>query len=1028
MSKAKECFVKNGTSHNTTFDTANALTAVLNQVKIGFSIFDDQARLVDSNEHFVGLFNLPPDSAKPGTLLRTIQELAVKLFIADEQGRKQLLRKWRNELYSGVPSKGLLPLLDGRTICRSYCPLEQGGFITFYEDVTEEIERAIELKRTHALLDTVLENIPAAVMVKDAQDRRFSIVSREAGSLFGLNPSAMIGKTCAEILPVQAADELNSADDQALRSQDNGETTESWLDTGSHGFRNITAKRIVLRDGEENARFIVVVIHDQTELMETMRELERSRNFLNAVLEKIPIGIVAVELATSRFHFVNRAAARMVGKQDESFAGKTLREGLPQETADYVEPLLQDALHAYPKPWIRDIMFPWDDKLLPLEVEIVFLKDKNDKPQFYVVVVEDLTERIEKERELERSRNFLKVIVDNIPIAVGVVDLSTMQHLLVNRAAAAITGIAAESFIGKTNAEIHPKETADFYDAFMLEALRLHPEPLVVREVEIPTIDGQRIFRGRCIFLEDEKGKPRFYIAVGEDLTEEKRAAERIDFLAHHDSLTQLPNRIALNKELDRRIADAAAAGDSFALLSVDIDRFNELNDVFGLLIGDVVLTELAGRLAAIAEDVFVARSDGDQFTLLTQLGPQPATAMTLVQKIRDALQDNFEMGGHRLSVDASIGIAVFPTDGLDASTLAASADAALFDSKEDGHGTFRFFDTDMDRQIRARHEVLHDLRDGIDREEFVLHFQPQARIGGDIVGFEALVRWRHPRRGLIQPSEFIPIAEEYGNIIAIGEWTLRHACWEAATWTAPLQIAVNLSPAQFRDDGLVDRVFKVLADTGLNPSRLELEITERVLISDPLRAVSMLHQVKALGVKVVMDDFGTGYSSLSNLLCFPFDKIKIDRSFIMSLHTNPQAVTIVRAVLWMAHSLALPVTAEGIETKEQLAFLANESCDEVQGYLIGRPCPIIEYAWVTSAFFASRNKLLGNSHRVLTHREREILKLIAEGKSSKEVAAILGTSATTVEGQRATLMQKLGFHSIAELVRYAIREHIISP
>jgi diguanylate cyclase (GGDEF)-like protein/PAS domain S-box-containing protein len=1028
MNKAKGNPALNENSNGTRIAETKTLVAVLSHVKIGFSIFDHQSRLVTCNEHFVELFRLPPDSARPGTSLRTVQRIAVKLFLSDDTEQRNLLRKWRKEYYSKIPSKTFMPLLDGRIICRRYCPFEQGGFITIYEDVTEAIYISTEFRRARALLDAVLENVPAAILVKDAEERRFSIVSREAGRLFGLTAGEMIGKTADEVFLKQVADDFKSGDNQALLSSDGQILTESRFDTPNRGMRDIVSKRIVLWDGLGHPQFIVLVIHDRTEVMETVRELERSRNFLNAVLDKVPIGIVAVELSTSRFQFVNRAAATIVGAPVEAFVGKTVREGLAPETADYVEPLLAEAFYLYPKPWVRELMFPWNDKILPLRVEVVFLKDKNDEPEFYIVAFENLTERIEKERELTRSRNFLNTIIDNIPFSISVNDLTTRRTIIANEAAAKVTGLTAKSIIGKSSHDLYPRETAEFFDAFVQDALRTHPAPWV-REVELffgP--DGPRTYRGKIIILEDDAGVPSFLIGVGEDITDEKLTAQRIDFLAHHDTLTQLPNRVALNQQLQKTIVEAVQKKDEFAVLSVDIDRFNEFNDLFGVTIGDDLLRKISERLREYAADVFVARSDGDQFTLLTPFGPQPTTAEVLVGRIRDALKYHFEIEGHRLSVDVSMGIAVFPADGTDADAVLACADAALFQAKEEGRSAFRFFDSEMDRQIRNRHALLQDLRESLSREQFVLHFQPQARIGGEIIGFEALIRWQHPERGLVPPSGFIPLAEEYGHIVAIGEWTLRQACREAASWKAPLQIAVNLSPAQFGCDRLLAGLSEVLVETGLNPGRLELEITEGVLISDPVRTISILQRLKALGVKIVMDDFGTGYSSLSYLQSFPFDKIKIDKSFIMSLHKNPQAATIVRAVIWMAHSLAMPVIAEGVETPEQLAFLTRESCDDVQGFLIGKPCPITEYASVTNVISAITERLPRNNHRLLTPREREVLQLLAEGKSSKEVASILGTSTSTVEVQRSNLMQKLNIHSIAHLVRYAIREHIISP
>jgi EAL domain-containing protein (putative c-di-GMP-specific phosphodiesterase class I)/Fe2+ transport system protein FeoA len=301
--------------------------------------------------------------------------------------------------------------------------------------------------------------------------------------------------------------------------------------------------------------------------------------------------------------------------------------------------------------------------------------------------------------------------------------------------------------------------------------------------------------------------------------------------------------------------------------------------------------------------------------------------------------------GGQEIAVGMCIGIALYPRDPGDMVSLLANADAALYRAKADGRGTIRFFEPDMDKRLREHRALQHDLRSALDRHELILHYQPQASIGGEIIGFEALIRWQHPTRGLIPPNVFIPLAEENGLIMPIGEWVLREACREAASWQNPLLISVNLSPIQFRHGDLSTVVHSILLETGLSAARLELEITEGVLISDFPRAVSILRRLKALGVRIAMDDFGTGYSSLSYLQAFPFDKLKIDRAFISNLDRNAQSATIVRAVIGLARGLDVPVVAEGVETKEQLAFLANELCDKVQGYLIGRPQPMRDYA-----------------------------------------------------------------------------------
>jgi diguanylate cyclase (GGDEF)-like protein len=437
------------------------------------------------------------------------------------------------------------------------------------------------------------------------------------------------------------------------------------------------------------------------------------------------------------------------------------------------------------------------------------------------------------------------------------------------------------------------------------------------------------------------------FVTTVEDITEQKRAEKRIAHIAHHDSLTGLHNRAAFSDYLTTAIDEALSTAGTFAILCLDLDRFKEINDLYGHPVGDALLREVARRLQAVAEGAFLARVGGDEFIVMTVGEAQTAAVGQLALQLKTALSDDIEIAGRQLRIGLSIGIASCPVDGTDPATLLANADVALYRAKAEGRDMIRFFEPDMATQLRDRRELQHDLQSALTNDELWLEYQPLAKSDGEIVGFEALVRWRHPRRGMVAPGIFIPLAEENGLIVAMGEWILRAACREAASWPNRLQISVNLSPVQFRNDDVVRLVHQTLIETGLDAGLLELEITEGVLIDDFARAVSILRRLKSLGVRIALDDFGTGYSSMSYLQAFPFDMIKIDRSFISNLERSAQSKALLRGVIGLARGLELPVTAEGVETRAQLDVLSRAGCDLVQGFLIGRPASIGSYAEV---------------------------------------------------------------------------------
>jgi diguanylate cyclase (GGDEF)-like protein/PAS domain S-box-containing protein len=676
-----------------------------------------------------------------------------------------------------------------------------------------------------------------------------------------------------------------------------------------------------------------------------MRAAYRKRNHrLKVALNNMSQGLCMFD-AASRLVVCNRRYVEMYGLPAEAVKpGGTLRDLLQHRIAG-------GSFAADPDHYIDELMRSMEQGRVVSKVvergdgRVVEVVNSPMPGGGWVATHEDITERRRAEKALEETRQFVDMVIESVPAAIIVKDARDLRYMLINKTGEEYYGIAREQVVGKTAHDIFPQPTAELITAHDRELVATcRPFFREEHAIETPGRGVMTVTSTRRPVLGDD-GRARYLLSIVQDVSERKRAEARIAHMAQHDALTDLPNRVAFNERFAQTLAAAAKGNLSFAVMSIDLDRLKEINDVFGHAAGDALLRAAARRLSTAGGESFLARLGGDEFALLVTAGEQPASAALLADRIVAAGADEFDIEGRRLRIGISVGVAVHPDDGVDAAALLGNAEAALHRAKAGGGGAYRFFEADMDQRLRERRALVHDLRSAVDRGEIAMHYQPLARIGGEITAFEALVRWQHPVRGMIPPIAFIPAAEESGLILELGEWILRDVCREAASWPRPLHVAVNLSPVQFRHGDLPGLIHSVLLDTGLAPNRLELEITEGVLIDDLPRALSILRRLKLLGVRIAMDDFGTGYSSLSNLQAFPFDKIKIDRSFISNLEGNPQSATIVRAVIALGRGLAMPVVAEGVETKEQLEFLGREACGEVQGYLIGKPLPIDAYA-----------------------------------------------------------------------------------
>jgi diguanylate cyclase (GGDEF)-like protein/PAS domain S-box-containing protein len=552
---------------------------------------------------------------------------------------------------------------------------------------------------------------------------------------------------------------------------------------------------------------------------------------------------------------------------------------------------------------------------------------------------------------LKRREASFRLLFDNNPMPMWVFDAETTQFLSVNDAAVQHYGYARETFLGMQLHQIWPEDEWATHSQALQQLGDVYNSSRDWRHLKSDGSEIHVLTFGRRVAFDGRDG----YLVAVVDISERRKAEARIAHMAHHDGLTNLPNRDFFQDRLHEALQRGKSGQRRVAVLCVDLDLFKNVNDSFGHPMGDRLLKQVAGRLKAeVSGDNLVARLGGDEFAIVLAADASPNGASDFAARMIRILSESYDIDGIEVTVGASIGIALSPGDGETSEELMRNADMALYRAKSEGGGVHRFFEREMDQQARRRRDMELDLRRAFANGEFELHYQPLVDIAADrISGFESLLRWRHPEKGMISPAEFVPVAEDIGLIVALGEWVLREACTEAAKWPADIKVAVNLSPVQFRSRNLVQVVISALAHSGLSPRRLELEITESLFLAETAANLAILHQLRGLGVSISMDDFGTGYSSLSYLRSFPFDKIKIDRSFVKDLVERSDCVAIVRAISGLGRSLNITTTAEGVETADQLDWLRAEGCNEVQGFLFSAAKPASEIAELLARFGA---------------------------------------------------------------------------
>ena len=953
-------------AQNMRFDVA------MRNMSQGLCLFDADQRIVLANSRYAEIYGLRPEQVKPGTTLRQIMAARAANGLYDNINAAEFVERGLASFTKEVHE--IVRLADGRSISVQRRPMPGGGLISTHEDVTEREELHAQLERQNELLrqreeelrawnlrlDAAFAHMSQGLCLYDAE-QRVVIANARFAELYGLaQDQVKPGTTLIQIVQARIANGLyagSSPEEYAserLAAFRTGSTVIQRLSDG----RDICISRRPLHDGGW------VTTHEDVSERERLKEkLQQQNDQLDAALNNMSQGLAMFD-REQRLVVGNKRYAEMYHLTSEQVRpGTTMRQLLEYRAASGghsttgPERFIENALEEFNKGCnsIRELA----------DGRIISIRRSRDANGGCVVTHEDITERQRLHELLENNNRLLtqrtsrlQAIIENFPGGISFLD-TDFRVVFCNEKARRLLDLPDALFAGgppsieeifRFNAlrgEYGPGDSEQQVAKRMTLVRERQPHVLVRERPDGTVLDV------RGVPLEDGG-----FVTTYMDITERRRSEEKIAHMALHDSLTGLANRVLLNSKIEQALA-RVKRGEMVAIHLLDLDHFKNVNDTLGHPAGDKLLKEAAARLQSLVRETdTIARMGGDEFAILQVAITQPADATALASRVIEAVSLPYELDGREAIIGTSVGIAVGPDDGLLSEQLMRNADLALYRAKGDGRGTYRFFEPDMDAQMQERRAIEYDLRNALAAGQFELHYQPVVNLAtNQISGLEALIRWRHPEKGMIGPATFIGLAEEIGFIVPLGEWVIREACAMAAKWPSHLRVSVNLSPVQFRSAGLLQIVIGALAASGLRADRLELEITESALLEDSEATLSMLFRLRELGVRIAMDDFGTGYSSLAYLQSFPFDRIKIDRSFIKDID-DVSSLNIVRAMSALARGLGMETTAEGVETDAQRDTVRSEGCTEMQGFLFSRPLPAEEVV----DFLAAQGGLRGSA------------------------------------------------------------------
>jgi diguanylate cyclase (GGDEF)-like protein/PAS domain S-box-containing protein len=809
-------------------------------------------------------------------------------------------------------------------------------------DVTER-KKAEETVQKLASIEEFSED---AILGK-SMDGKITSWNRAAEKMYGYTRGEVVGRDLSFLVPPERQAEIQAIVERVLNGQPI-ECLETQRLTKTGSVLDVSLSVSPIKDSTGLITGASAIARDIT----LRKRAEEQLKLQSAVLEAAANAIVITDFEGT-IVWANHAFTAMTGYSKEEALGDTLRllNSGAQPESYYAE--LWSTISSG-KIWQGEIVNRRKDGTTYTEEMTITPVSRdvgNPADRYFIAIKQDITERKRAEEELYRAHQMLQTILNTIPQRVFWKDRNC-TYVGCNRAFATDAGLNNPAeIIGKSDFDLVWSETAEVYRTDDKLVMEQGSAKLGYEEIQDRADRGRVWLRTSKLPLWDREGKVIGVIGTYEDITARKLAEERVQYLAYYDALTGLPNRTLLQDRLAKALAGARRRKDKVAILFLDLDRFKDINDSLGHSVADLLLQEVAERLKTWArEQDTVARVGGDEFLIVLTGLKDVADAAVATERIVNLMTAEFVVQGHSLSIGCSVGISIFPEHGADGETLIKNADAAMYSAKDNGRNNFRFFTADMNAQVVERLTLENSLRLALDKKELFLVYQPQMDIAtGRITGLEALLRWQHPDLGLVPPDKFIRIAENSGLILPIGEWVVRTACRQARKWQdeglPAVSVAVNVSAIQFRQDGFCELIRRVLHETGLAPQYLELELTESLLLANANLMLSVVQELKAIGVTLAIDDFGTGYSSFSYLRQFRVSKLKIDREFIRDVAVNPDDAAIASAIISMAKSLHLKVIAEGVEDEAQMSFLRAHQCDEIQGYYFSKPLAVDKVA-----------------------------------------------------------------------------------